>query len=138
MKSNSLRLIIVEDNENDIDVISEVVDETEGVDLIKTFKSGVGVVDFLHNLYEKKNLVVFSDLNMPNLDGFDLLNAIKKSEELKHIPIFILSSSAHEDDVQKSYDLGVNSYFVKNPDFDKFEENLKFIFTFLTNHCKLV
>ncbi len=61
---------------------------------------------------EKVNLVI-TDLNMPNLDGFELIKAIRGNEDLKEIPIIILSSLAGSEEVQKGMEYGANSYLIK-------------------------
>lgn len=61
---------------------------------------------------EKVNLVI-TDLNMPNLDGFELIKAIRSNEDLKEIPIIILSSLAGGEEVRKGMEYGANSYLIK-------------------------
>ncbi|MHB1687303.1 MAG: response regulator, partial [Ignavibacteriaceae bacterium] len=58
------------------------------------------------------NLVI-TDLNMPNLDGFELIKAIRSNEEMKNIPIIILSSLAGSEEIQKGMEFGANSYLIK-------------------------
>lgn len=137
MKANRIKLILVEDNDNDVDVISEVIEEIDDVNIVNTFSSGEGVKDFIETCDDKSNLVVFTDLNMPDKDGFELVQELKSETALRSIPVFVLSSSSRTADVQKSYEFGANSYFVKEHDFDKFESSLKNIFSFLTKHCKI-
>jgi len=61
---------------------------------------------------EKINLVI-TDLNMPNLDGFELIKAIRHNDEYREIPIIILSSLAGSEEIQKGMDCGANSYLIK-------------------------
>ena len=61
---------------------------------------------------EKVNLVI-TDLNMPNLDGFELIKAIRGNDDLKEIPIIILSSLGGSEEVQKGMEYGANSYLIK-------------------------
>jgi len=61
---------------------------------------------------EKINLVI-TDLNMPNLDGFELIKAIRNNDEYREIPIIILSSLAGSEEIQKGMDCGANSYLIK-------------------------
>jgi len=61
---------------------------------------------------------------MPRVDGIEVLQQIKKSEETRMIPVVMLTSSAEERDIVKSYELGVNSYLVKPVEFDQFVEEV--------------
>ncbi len=61
---------------------------------------------------EKVNLVI-TDLNMPNLDGFELIKAIRNNEDYRDIPIIILSSLAGSEEIQRGMDCGANSYLIK-------------------------
>ena len=60
--------------------------------------------------------VIFVDLHMPRIDGFDLLRALRELPETKDIPIVVVSSSSSPDDIRRSYELGANSYLVKEHD----------------------
>nr|WP_245944376.1 response regulator [Haloplanus salinus] len=64
--------------------------------------------------------LVLLDLNMPRKDGREVLEEIKASEELKRIPVVVLTSSEAEEDVIRSYDLHANAYLTKPVDFDGF------------------
>ncbi len=61
---------------------------------------------------ERVNLVI-TDLNMPNLDGFELIKAIRNNEDYRDIPIIILSSLAGSEEIQRGMDCGANSYIIK-------------------------
>lgn len=60
--------------------------------------------------------VIFVDLHMPRIDGFDLLRALRELPETKDIPIVVVSSSNSPEDIRRSYELGANSYLVKEHD----------------------
>ena len=65
------------------------------------------------------------DLKLPKVDGLEVLRAIRASEQLRTLPVVMLTSSREERDIVESYDLGVNSYLVKPIDFDKFVETVQ-------------
>ena len=65
------------------------------------------------------------DLKLPKVDGLEVLRAIRASEQLRTLPVVMLTSSREERDIVESYDLGVNSYLVKPVDFDKFVETVQ-------------
>ncbi len=64
---------------------------------------------------------------MPKVDGIEVLRQIKGDNAMKHIPVVILTSSHEEQDLVKSYDLGVNAYVVKPVDFQQFIEAVKLL-----------
>lgn len=70
-------------------------------------------MEALEKLPNAKINLVITDLNMPNLDGFGLIKAIRNNEELKEIPIIILSSLAGNSEIQRGMETGANSYLVK-------------------------
>ena len=70
-------------------------------------------MEALEKLPTGKISLVITDLNMPNLDGFELIKAIRNNEEMKNIPIIILSSLAGSEEIQKGMEFGANSYLIK-------------------------
>lgn len=68
--------------------------------------------------------LILLDLKMPKVDGLEVLQRVKSSPDLKVVPVVMLTSSAEEIDIVRSYELGVNSYIVKPVDFEKFFESV--------------
>ena len=64
------------------------------------------------------------DLKMPIINGFEVLEKVKKDEALKKIPIIVLTSSERKDDINRAYNLGCNSYIVKPVSFEKFIQSV--------------
>ncbi len=77
---------------------------------VVTAKDGMDALEKLPN--EKVDLII-TDLNMPNMDGFELLRTIRENQEFKELPVIILSSLSDEKDIQRGLQLGANSYLVK-------------------------
>ena len=75
------------------------------------------------------DLAIF-DIKMPRMDGLEVLRQIRSAEELKRLPVVILSSSREESDLARSWDLGVNAYVVKPVDIDQFFQAVKTLGTF--------
>lgn len=71
--------------------------------------------------------LVLLDLKMPRLDGFDVLSWLRKEASLRTLPVIVLTSSNHEADIKRAYDLGANSYLVKPVGFDALVEVVKTI-----------
>jgi CheY-like chemotaxis protein len=72
-------------------------------------------------------VLILLDLKMPKMDGLEVLRQVKSSEEFKTIPIVVLTSSREEQDLVRSYALGVNAYVVKPVDFHDFVEAVKLL-----------
>lgn len=64
------------------------------------------------------------DLQLPRIDGFDVLHAIRSDERTRHLPVVVISTSDRQEDVMRSYGLGANAYLCKSPDFDVFADRL--------------
>ena len=79
------------------------------------------------NESNKKPYVILSDLNMPKMNGIELLKIIKNDEALRNIPVVVLTTSQAEDDIAESFKLGVDGYMVKSDDYDSFLEIIRAI-----------
>jgi two-component system chemotaxis response regulator CheY len=75
--------------------------------------SAVDGMEALEKLPNKQVSLVITDLNMPNLDGFELIKSIRSNEQFKDIPIIILSSLAGSDEIRRGMEIGANSYLIK-------------------------
>lgn len=125
------KILLVEDNQNDVELTIEALSEHNLANRVITLSDGVEALDYL--LYrdkyasrERENpAVILLDIKMPRMDGIEVLEEIKKNEELKNIPIVMLTSSREEPDLKKCYSLGVNAYVVKPVNFKDFFEVVK-------------
>ncbi len=124
-------ILFAEDNTNDAELTLLAFKESNILNDIIHVTNGEEALDYLNcrGKFEgrtKENPIVsIIDLKMPKVDGIELLRAIKTDEQLKSIPVVILTSSREEIDLVKSYALGVNSYVVKPVDFEKFIQTIK-------------
>jgi chemotaxis family two-component system response regulator Rcp1 len=104
-------------------------------------KNGVEAMAFLRREGEYSNApqpdIILLDLNMPKMDGREVLAEIKKDESLKHIPVIVLTTSKAEQDILKSYDLYANCYITKPVDLDQFNTVIKSIKDFWLSIVKL-
>ncbi|MCL2264764.1 MAG: response regulator [Treponema sp.] len=102
-------ILVADDSAPTRDVERDIL-EAEGynVDTVKDGSEALAAVKNFH--YD----LVCTDLNMPNMDGFQLTENIRKNDQLKHIPIIIISSNSSEKDQNKAADLGVNRYIIKS------------------------
>jgi len=117
-------ILLVEDNEDDILITKKAIEKRQIMNNLFVVHDGQEALDFLRRTGKYENAprpgFVLLDLNMPKLDGFEVLKEIKRHPELKSIPIIILTTSERDEDVSKAYALGCNSYIVKSVDFSKF------------------
>jgi len=123
--TRAIQILLVEDNPADADLTRESL-RTSNLNIELTVAvSGKEAVDCVHKRGRFTDAarpdLILLDLNLPGIDGREVLAEIKRSAELKRIPVSILSSSSSERDVLESYDLGANCYVVKPIDFRSFQ-----------------
>ena len=122
--TNSLIILIAEDDPDDRLLAKEALDESRLVNDVHFVKDGEELLDYLHRRGEymedsvPRPGVILLDLNMPRKDGREALSEIKRDAKLRRIPVVIMTTSKAEEDVLRSYDLGVNSFIVKPVTFE--------------------
>ncbi len=129
---NELRTIIfAEDNPKDIELTLEAMVENNLANYMKVVKDGVEALEYLRCEGEYKNrkdgnpAFLLLDINMPRLDGIEVLRIIRSDPKLSTLPVVILTSSRVERDLIASYNLGVNAYVVKPVNFQDFIQAVK-------------
>ena len=124
-----LDILLVEDNPSDVYLIREILDECGIVGNLQVAVDGIEALDFLNNmvLTAKCNNpdIILLDLNLPKINGFDVLKEIKSSPHLQYIPTIILTTSKDEDDMQRAFDLKADYYLVKPFDIEKCNSIIK-------------
>lgn len=119
-----IEILLAEDNEGDVYLTKKAFEKAKIANNIHVASNGEKALEMLRN--EKgfddipKPDIVLLDLNMPRVDGKQVLAEMKADERLKRIPVVILTSSEAEQDILKSYDLHANSYIVKPVSLEKF------------------
>lgn len=118
-------ILIAEDDEEDRELIKEAFDECGLSNDIIFVNDGVELMDYLQRVGKYSNKqeypfpgIILLDLNMPKKDGRQVLLEMKADNELRKIPVTILTTSKSTEDVLKSYRLGVNSFIIKPVTFD--------------------
>lgn len=120
------QILLVEDNLNDIELTLEALAEHNLANRVVVLNDGVQALEYLHYEGAYKNraretpAVILLDIKMPRMDGIEVLHTIKNNDELKTIPVVMLTSSREEPDLKKCYELGVNAYVVKPVNFKDF------------------
>ncbi len=114
------KLLIIEDNEGDIFLMTEVIQEM-GLNDIVIKKDGKSALDFLQHTDDRPNLI-FLDINLPKINGFEVLEFIRSAEDLQNIPVVIFSTSSSNEDIVKAYNRNASCFLTKKENFDDFQE----------------
>jgi CheY-like chemotaxis protein len=130
--SYPIRIVVADDDADDRMMIKDAFEEAKLGNPVDFVKDGVELMEYLNRQGEYKNLAnqpfpgfILLDLNMPRKDGRTALKEIKESADLHRIPIVILTTSKAEEDIIKTYNLGVNSFICKPVSFDGLVEIVK-------------
>ena len=136
-----IEILLVEDNPGDVRLTREALKDGKIVNTLHVVENGVDALAFLRRQGEFRDAVrpelILLDLNLPKKDGREVLAEIKTDENLKRIPVVILTSSAAEQDIIKSYNLHANCYVTKPVDLDQFIHVVKSIEHFWLTVVKL-
>jgi two-component system response regulator len=122
-------ILLVEDNPGDVRLTEEALKENNLHLNVHVVGDGVEAMEFLKregNFSDAPHPdLIFLDLNLPKMDGRELLSKIKEDPDLRRIPVVILTISTAEEDVFKTYDLHANCYITKPVDMDQFIKVVK-------------
>lgn len=125
------RILLAEDSMQDAELALEALSENHVSNLVDHVRDGAAALDYLlcRGEYAGRTSgspgVVLLDLKMPKKDGLEVLREIKGNPQLKSIPVVMMTSSREEQDLVRSYELGVNAYIVKPVGFREFVEAVK-------------
>jgi len=117
-------ILLVEDNPLDLDLTVRAFATKNLTNPIQTARDGEEALKYIEKWDngEPIPVVILLDLNMPKINGLEVLKEIKNHPEYKTIPVVILTTSSESADIKTAYQLGANSYIVKPVDFEKFVE----------------
>ena len=130
--TSDVEILLVEDNASDAEMTTVALKRNNLSNKLLHVKDGAAALDFIfgegeytgRNI-ENKPKVILLDLKMPKVDGIEVLREIKSSPTLRLIPVVMLTSSREEQDLVRSYELGVNAYVVKPVDFQQFMDSIR-------------
>ena len=132
MTMNDVEILLVEDNPNDVKLTLRAFKQHNLSNQITVVRDGEEALEFLFctGAYSHRNIengpkIVLLDLNLPKVDGLEVLRQIKANPYTRMIPVCVLTTSREERDIVESYKLGVNSYIVKPVDFEQFVEAIR-------------
>lgn len=143
MNSRSIELLdilLIEDNPADARLITEFLKDTNLINELHVQQDGIKAMDFLNYQCKQNNYsphFVILDLNLPRKSGVEVLKEIKKDNDLKKIPVLILTTSTAAEDIKACYENHANCYITKPLDFDEFAKTIGLIKDFWLNTATL-
>ncbi len=127
------RILLVDDSPRDTEMALDALATYNLANEVVTLRDGAEALDYLYrrgpfaDRTNEQPAVILLDLKMPKVDGLEVLRQIKGDPDLKVIPVVMMTSSREEQDLVKSYHLGVNAYVVKPVGFHEFVEAVKMV-----------
>ena len=133
MNLNSVEILLVEDNINDAELTIRELKKQHLANNLFHVKDGEEALEFILATGKYEGIrsidnppkVVLLDIQMPKVNGIEVLQKIKSDERTRATPVVMLTSSKEDPDIQKCYKLGANSYIVKPVNFEGFAESIK-------------
>ena len=125
-----LNIVLIDDNRDHAKILQWAFRKNGRRDTFTYFEDGGHALEYLRTLKEEeKNRpdVIFLDLNLPRLDGREVLRMLKEQSSTKEIPVIVVSSSERDEDVRKAYELGASSYVSKSAILNDVDPMLKTI-----------
>ncbi|WP_089242336.1 response regulator [Belliella buryatensis] len=120
----NVHILLVEDNDGDILLTLEALEEAKMKNSISVVKDGEKAIQYVEKFGEYKDVIspdlIILDVNLPKLNGHEVLQYFKKSEKHRHIPIIMLTTSSSPRDINESYKNHVNCYITKPIEVDDF------------------
>ena len=140
-QQTGIEVLLVEDDPGDVLMTREAFEEHKVVNRLSVVADGVSAMAYLRKEGEHAQAptpdLILLDLNLPRMDGREVLAAVKADERLKHIPVVVLTTSEAEEDVLRSYSLHANAYVTKPVDFDRFIQVVRQIDDFFVTVVRL-
>ncbi len=130
----SVHILLVEDNEGDIRLTQEAFRDSRIVNLLSVARNGEEALDFIYQRggfkgQEVPDLILL-DINLPLMNGDEVLRTLKSDDAVKHIPVIILTTSSSDADIRSSYQNYANAYITKPVDIHEFLDAIKTLETF--------
>ena len=136
-----LDILAGEDTPSDVDILQLALEQCGNVRSLQIVSDGQEIVAYLKGEppftepSRQAPNIIFMDLKMPRMNGFDVLQWLRNHPECSVIPVIIMSSSAMDEDIVRAYRMGANAYFEKPTNFNQFQDILRTILTFWS-HAK--
>jgi len=141
MSERQIQILLVEDNSGDARLTLEALKETALYNKLQHVVDGVEALAYLRregrHAHAARPDLILLDLNLPRKDGREVLEEIKADQDLRRIPVVVLTTSQSEEDISKAYDLNANCYVAKPVDLDHFIKVVRIIEEFWLTIVKL-
>lgn len=143
LKGKKLDILLIEDNLDHVKIIQRALERSTVTNRLQIAHDGQSALDRLFPVNRPGNYpleypdIIFLDLNLPKVDGREVLRRIKGDERLKTIPVIVISSSQRDDDVKRAYELGANTYISKSLMFEESIEAIDLIKAYWSNVAEL-
>ena len=126
-------ILYVEDNKDQITFFSRVVTKMGDYNFLAS-EDGLSAIEILEKNKEFEPEMILLDINLPGMNGFEILQYVRTKTAYKNIPVVMFTSSDNEGDIKKSYDYGANAYLVKPESLQTLKEVLQDTFNFWLKH----
>lgn len=124
-----IEILLVEDSPSDVRLTQEALSEGQVLNRLHVVNDGVEAIEFLRRSGTHQNAsrpdIILLDLNLPRKNGIEVLQEIKQDDDLKSIPVIVLTTSDNEQDVLRSYCLHANAYLTKPVGLDQFMDVIR-------------
>ena len=128
-------VLYVEDNADSIVFFKRIVDKLGNYSL-ETYEDGDALIKNMkdYTAPNKRPEIILLDINLPGMNGFEILEYIRSQEKFRHIPVIMFTSSENEQDIKKSYENGANAYLVKPDNLKSLHNVIEDTFNFWLKH----
>ncbi len=137
----SVKVLLVEDDTVQICVVQAVVADLPQLDLVAVARDGLEAIALLRRRLRSSGEslpdLILLDLNMPKMDGFEFLAELKATPILRRIPVVVFSTGNDQEDIDRAYDGGANSYVLKSARFDDLKRSLELVATYWISATRL-
>lgn len=134
-------ILLIEDNPDESKLIAKILDKNTSNIHITQIEDGLNAINYLNKKDAYKNCktpsLILLDLNLPGKDGREVLKEIKTDDQLKHIPVIVLTNSDDDNDILKSYEHYANAYITKSTNFDEFNKDIEVFKEYWLNNAIL-
>ncbi len=132
--SAAVKIVMVEDDHGHAKLIEKNIRRANIGNEIRHFDAGQPALDYLFSDEVRANgpMLILLDLNLPDMQGTDILAEVKKDERLKRAPVVILTTTDDKTEIQRCYDLGCNVYITKPVDYESFGTAIRQLGLFLS------